>query len=315
MRGPQTSQRVEWGGDEGGVYNAEMRRLIVNADDFGLTAGVNRAIAEAHSNGIVSSATLMANASALGDAVRLASQLPRLSVGCHVVLVDGQPVLDAAQIPTLVMNHASGQSQFQETLGAFARRALSGRVQPNHVEAEAVAQIRKLQANGITVTHLDTHKHAHMFPAVYWGLFRAARACGVRAVRNPFSPRLPLSPTSLRERPGLWKRQLQVRALRSLEAGFLRAVAEAGLTTTEGSLGVVATGALDLSLFSSIVESIPPGTWEFVCHPGYPDSDLDKIRTRLKQSRVKELKILTSVDARQALERRGIQLISYRELV
>ena len=79
-----------------------MRRLIINADDFGLTAGVNRAIVEAHENGVVSSATLMANGRAFAQAVSLAQSTPRLGVGCHVVLVDGAPLLPQTQVHTLL---------------------------------------------------------------------------------------------------------------------------------------------------------------------------------------------------------------------
>ena len=77
---------------------------------------------------------------------------------------------------------------------------------------------------------------------------------------------------------------------------------------------MLVTGILDLKLFSKIVDNIPEGTWEFVCHPGYNDAELDKVRTRLRQSRAQELELLTSPEAREALQRRGIELISYREL-
>jgi predicted glycoside hydrolase/deacetylase ChbG (UPF0249 family) len=86
------------------------------------------------------------------------------------------------------------------------------------------------------------------------------------------------------------------------------------MRTTDGSFGVVATGALDLALFDAMVEAIPEGTWEFVCHPGHNDAELASVRTRLRDSREKELAVLTSPLAREALERRGIQLISYRDL-
>ena len=291
-----------------------MRRLIINADDFGLTDGINRGIGEAHTNGIVSSATLMANATAFDQAVRQASGSPRLSVGCHVILVDGAPVLDASEISTLMTRQPNGD-RFHENLSGFASRALTGRLDPGQIEAEALAQIRKLQSSGIAVSHLDSHKHTHMFPVVYRGLLRAARRCGIRAVRNPFSPHVSVSFRALRKDPRLWKRHLQVRGLRRLEAHFLRAVAEAGMITTDGCLGVVATGALDLSVFEWIVKSVPQGTWEFVCHPGYTDSDLDKVKTRLRESRVEELKVLTSREARDILERQNIELISYHELV
>ena len=285
------------------------RRLIINADDFGLTGGVNRAIAEAHSRGVVTSATLMATGAAFDDAIARAKEKPRLSVGCHVLLVDGTPASRAAALPSLV----NGE-QFQNSLARFAHAALRGRLNASEITVEVAAQIRKLQQAGLKVSHVDTHKHTHMFPAVLRPLLEAARQCGVRAVRNPFAPLKPLAWAHLARRPRLWTRYSEVRALRGFFAGFRRAVAEMGMRTTDGSFGVLGTGALDEKLFASICGCIPEGTWEFVCHPGYNDAALSGVRTRLRASREAELKILTSADAKQTLERHGIEPISYREL-
>jgi len=112
----------------------------------------------------------------------------------------------------------------------------------------------------------------------------------------------------------LWKRFAQLNALRSFARRFRDEVEAHGLRTTDGSVAVLLTGLLDLKLFGKIVEHIPEGTWEFVCHPGYNDADLAKVRTRLHQSRVRELELLTSPEARESLQRQGIELISYREL-
>jgi predicted glycoside hydrolase/deacetylase ChbG (UPF0249 family) len=276
---------------------------------------VNRAISEAYSQGIVTSTTLMANASAFEDAVKLTRGLPQLSVGCHVILVDGASILEASKVSSLIAGNSSTGTQFRTSLSSFAGYALRGRLEDAEIEAEATAQIRKLQAHGIEVSHVDTHKHAHIFPAVCRPLLRAARRCGVRAVRNPFVPRTYLGWSVLRQRPRLWVRYLQVCGLQSLRKAFLRAVAEAGMVTTDGSLGIVATGSLDLELFQSIMARLPAGTWEFVCHPGYSDSDLDRLKTRLRESRGEELKLLTSSEARAAITNGGIQLSSYPELV
>ena len=291
-----------------------MRRLIINADDFGLTTGVNRAILEAHQHGVVTSATLMAGGRAFQEATELARTAHQLSVGCHVVLVDGQPLLPHEQVPSLL---AAGDhpAQFRGGVGELASAALRGRIEEAQVEAEAAAQFRKLQAAGLALSHFDTHKHAHMFPAILRPLLRAARACGVRALRNPFAPVRPLAFAHLLRRPWLWKRYSEVTALRRLLDNFRRAVHEEQMITTDGTFGIVSTGALDEPLFQAIVGSIPEGTWEFVCHPGYNDSELSSVRTRLRESRVQELRVLTSQGARQALERHGVELISYRELV
>lgn len=291
-----------------------MRRLIINADDFGLTAGVNRAIMEAHQGGVVTSATLMASGRAFADAVQQAQAARGLSVGCHVVLVDGEAVLPPEQVATLLAPGAAG-SHFRRGLGEFATAALRGRMDPAQVEAEAMAQMRKLQSAGIALSHFDTHKHAHMFPGILRPLLRAARACGVRAVRNPFAPLKPLAFAHLLRRPRLWKRYSEVRALRRLLDNFRSAVQEEQMITTDGTFGIVATGALDQRLFKAIVGSIPQGTWEFVCHPGYNDADLATVRTRLRRSRVEELRVLISPEAREALQRQGVELISWKQLL
>jgi chitin disaccharide deacetylase len=290
-----------------------VRRLIVNADDFGFTAGINRAIVEAHTRGIVTSSTLMANGRAFEDAVRLASTVPDLGVGCHVVLIDGEPVLDAQRLPSLTEAHSSG-CRFRDGIKSFAARALAGRLDAVEIEAEVQAQIRKLQSAGVSVSHVDTHKHTHLFPSVLRPLLRAARACGVRAVRNPFGPRKPLKSSTLLARPSLWTRYAEVRILRTLAAKFRDTAKREGLVTPDGTVGVVVTGALDEKLFRAIAAAIPEGTWEFVCHPGYNDDDLKSAKTRLRQSRETELSVLTMPEARQLLLDQGIALIPYREL-
>ena len=295
-----------------------MRRLIVNADDFGLTAGVNRAICEAHQHGIVTSTTVMANSRAFSGATELAhaaSGETKLSVGCHVVLMDGEPVLPAERVPTLLQPATNnGTPRFRDSLNDFAIASFRHKLNPEEVEAEASAQIERLEAAGIQPTHFDTHKHAHMFAAVLRPLLRAARARGVGAVRNPFGQVWPLPLSNLLRTRRVWKRFAQLNVLRKLAGPFRDEVARHGLRTTDGSLGVLATGSLDLELFTTMIENMPEGTWEFVCHPGYNDAELDTVRTRLRQSREEELQLLTSPDAKELLRRRGVELVSYREL-
>jgi chitin disaccharide deacetylase len=287
-----------------------VRRLIVNADDFGFTSGVNRAIVEAHSRGVVTSSTLMANGPAFEEAAQLAKTVPKLSVGCHVVLIDGRPVLSAEQLPSLTR-----ASRFRDGLMSFAARAIIGRIHADEITAEATAQIRKIQSSGIAVSHLDTHKHTHLFPKILRPLLRAAGACGIRALRNPFGPRLPLRSTDLLARPGLWARYAELRVLGHFAGKFREAVDREGFVTPDGTLGIVVTGALDETLFHAIARNIPQGTWEFVCHPGYNDADLQGAETRLRQSRETELRVLTLPAARQMLMQQDIELISYRELL
>ncbi|MBV9482463.1 MAG: ChbG/HpnK family deacetylase [Acidobacteria bacterium] len=291
-----------------------MRRLIINADDFGLTNGINRGILDSHRRGIVTSATLMAQAPGSPRAAALSTAYPGLSVGCHIVLVDGTPVLDPKHIFSLVKHEGTNAACFRPKLSSFALHAMMGRLDPEHVQAEATAQIRCLQEHGIRVTHFDTHKHTHIFPAVLRPLLRAAKASGIVALRNPFGPRLPASLGNLSQRPRLWKRLIEVKVLSAFASSFRRTIADFGMRAPDGSFGVIATGALDLELFRLMVDAIPEGTWEFICHPGYNDRDLALVSTRLRESRETELEVFTSAAAREAIERRGIQLISYGEL-
>jgi hopanoid biosynthesis associated protein HpnK len=291
-----------------------VRRLIVNADDFGFTSGVNRGIVEAHTHGIVTSTTLMANGTAFEEAVKLAKTVPDLGVGCHVVLIDGQPLLDAKQLSTLTAGQDDG-GEFRDSLKIFAARALTGRLDPDEIEAESTAQIHKLQSTGISVSHVDTHKHTHLFPSVLRPLLRAARACGVRAVRNPFGPRKPLRSGELLARPNLWTRYAEVRVLQALAGRFRHTLKEEGFVTTDGTLGVVVTGVLDEKLFRHIAAIIPEGMWEFVCHPGYNDEELQRANTRLRLSREAELRVLTMPEVQGFLADSEIELISYRDLL
>lgn len=284
--------------------------MIINADDFGYTRGVNRAIAEAHARGVVTSSTLMAKGSAFPEAAQLAETMPQLSIGCHVVLIDGEPALDSGKVASLT----EGQ-QFRNGLKMFAARALAGRIDASEVAAEAGAQIRILQAAGIPVSHVDTHKHTHLFPQILRPVLRAAKECGVRAIRNPFGPRLPLRSSQLLARPNLWTRFAEVRILRGFAGKFHAAVNREGFVTPDGTLGIEVTGALDQTLFRAIAQNIPDGTWEFVCHPGYNDADLQAAHTRLRDSRETELRVLTLPHARELLAQEGVRLISYRDLL
>lgn len=286
-----------------------MRRLIINADDFGFTSGVNRAIVEAHARGIVTSSTLMAKGQAFAEAVQLAKSSTDLSIGCHVVLIDGEPVLNSSQLATI-----TDSRRFRDGLKSFAARALTGRMKASEITAEAKAQIQKIQSAGIAVSHVDTHKHTHIFPQILRPLLRAARECGVHALRNPFGPRFPLRSSQLLARPNLWKRFAEVRILSRFAGQFRRAVTEEGFATPDGTLGIEVTGTLDETLFQAIAQSIPDGTWEFVCHPGYNDAALIAAKTRLRESRELELQVLTMPQSSEALAKAGVQLISYHDL-
>jgi predicted glycoside hydrolase/deacetylase ChbG (UPF0249 family) len=295
-----------------------VKHLIVNADDFGLTKGVNRAIAELHRAGSLASATLMASGAAFEDAVEVARQNPDLDVGCHVVLLDGQSVSRPSEVPTLLERDTSANT-FQASLGRFALALYSGKIREEDIEREAVAQIRKLQQAGVRVTHLDTHKHTHMFPRVLRPLLRAAATTGVCAIRNPFEARDRTARRNLL--PGLhgaktpFKRGLQVGILSAMRSTFQKMVRNAAIRTTDGALGVIVTGSLSFEeRLAEILARLPQGTWELVCHPGFTDAELDSVKTRLRASREVEVAALKKLISPSLLAASGIVLSDFEDL-
>jgi predicted glycoside hydrolase/deacetylase ChbG (UPF0249 family) len=277
-------------------------RLIVNADDFGLTSGVNRAILELHKAGVLTSTSLMARSGAADEAIEIACSTPTLGVGCHVVLVDGEHVLPAEAISTLVDRTTR---RLPTALAPFLRRLFTGCLNFAEVEAETRAQIEFLQGKGVRLTHIDTHKHTHLFPHVLRPVLRAARACGIHAVRNPFEPAWALRATS----GAPWTRLAEVAALKWLEPVCRRIIAEEGFTTTEGTVAVAGTGILDAATLRCLLKEMPTGTWELVTHPGYNDADLAGVPTRLRASRDVERLALAAVTGFPAIE-----LISFAQL-
>lgn len=283
--------------------------LIINADDFGLTKGVNRSIAQLHDAGALTSATLMATGSAFDDAVAIARQFPTLGVGCHVVLTDGVPASPPASIPSLI---GPDGKTFRPSLLSFIQALLRGQIREADIEREAEAQIAKLQQAGIAVTHVDTHKHTHLFPGVTRPLLRVLGRAGIQAIRDPFEPAF----TQRLAHAGL-KRRMQISLLNRLRPAFEShaALRERTVVSTDGTLGVSATGNLNAATLTDILRAMPDtGTFELVCHPGYNDADLDRITTRLRTHREIEMQALLSAIPTALSQPNPPRLIHYGSL-
>lgn len=284
-------------------------RLILNADDFGLTPGINRAIAELHQAGALTSTTLMATGPAFEDAASLAHTHPNLGVGCHLVLVDGTPISPPSEISTLLSRDGK---TFRTSIVDFTQAGLRGQINPDHLRREAFAQIEKLQRAGIPITHLDTHKHTHLSPFVSRLLLQVAEQANIHAIRNPFE-----APWSLALNQGRLLRRIVLRALdrtfrRPFEAN-LRAAPTIG--TPDGSIAVSATGDLTQAALTQILHALPPeGTWELVLHPGYNDAALDQITTRLRATREVEREALQAIIPGLRQNANSPQLIHYGDL-
>jgi predicted glycoside hydrolase/deacetylase ChbG (UPF0249 family) len=267
-------------------------RLIINADDFGLTPSINRAAGELHRAGVLTSSTLMATGAAFDDAVAVAKANPALGVGCHVVLTDGIPVSHPYDIPTLL---GSDGKTFRPSLLDFVQALLRGDVREDDIEREAVAQVQKLQRAGIDVTHIDTHKHTHLFTSVARPLLHLAERCSIGAIRNPYEPRW-----SMRLHHGPLVRMLQMQVLERLKPRFgrLPQLHHGRVLMPEGTIGISATGNLYAATLRQVLHALPAGSdgvFELCCHPGYNDRDLDAVVTRLRGSRDTEREALLTV--------------------
>jgi chitin disaccharide deacetylase len=287
-----------------------MKELILNADDFGLTLGVNEGIIRAHREGILTSTTLMANAPAFDDAVRRAGENPALGVGVHLVLIGGLPVAPRQQIASLVDNNA----QLPRSLAAFVTKVSSGFVRPQHIENELLAQIEKVRAAGIEPSHVDTHKHTHAHPRVMESVARAAQACGIKRIRRPFED-LRDSWNSTREDRAARVPQLAAAVAAHLASHSFDAICRRhGLCSPDRFLGLALTGNIGVAALRSLIDTVSDGSSEIMLHPGICDPDLAQTGSRLQMQRQKELEALLAPELRNLLAARGIRLISYREV-
>ena len=279
-----------------------MTRLIVNADDFGQTSGINRAVLELHKAGPAhqrhAHGSRRGHRSSHRNCARNANSRRRLPHRPHRRRTGPPARADpfAARPST---------NFFIPGLTVFVGRLFSGRIRAEEIEAEATAQIQYLQSRGVHVDHVDTHKHTHMFPRVLRPVLRGARACGIRVVRNPFEPIWAIRATASTG----FVRAAEVSSLRCLQSTWHRIVAEEGFATTGGTLGVTGTGALDVMTLHRLLDRVPAGTWELVTHPGYNDADLARVQTRLRASREIERKALPALRGFSALH-----LIPFSEL-
>jgi len=287
-----------------------VKNLIVNADDLGWTDGVNHGIVEAFHRGIVTSASLLANGAAFAEGVDVARSAPGLGVGVHLNLSDGPPVADPESVASLL----NGDGEFAggpESL--LLRRARRGIVLAE-VENEWDVQIQKVRDAGIMPTHLDGHKHVHMLPGFFEIALRLAKRHGVGAIRvslESSSLRAALGSGAKRNAGVILKQGVQARALKLLARDARKQAERAGISTADYFCGIAQTGKFTREGVEQLVKSLPIGTTELMCHPGYADADLQKTPTRLQASRQTELQILTDTGIRNLVASLGIRLIDY----
>jgi hopanoid biosynthesis associated protein HpnK len=285
-----------------------MRNLIVNADDLGWSEGVNRGIAEAHRNGIVTSASLLANGRAFASAVELARATPGLGVGVHLNLSDGPPCADPETITTLLNDDGEFADGPEALLLRKARRGLDVR----EVECEWEAQIERVQSAGISPTHLDGHKHVHMLPGLFETALRLAKRHGIASIRIAHEDSRLRAALAAGQYSGIVMRQgVQARGLKLLANNARRLAAHAGISASDYFCGIAQTGQLTREGVANLLRMLPAGTTELMCHPGFSDDDLRRSATRLTDSRPREVAILTDADIRKLVASEGIRLVDY----
>jgi predicted glycoside hydrolase/deacetylase ChbG (UPF0249 family) len=287
-----------------------LKNLIVNADDLGWTAGVNRGIVEAHLHGIVTSASVLANGPAFQAAVELARATPGLGVGVHLNLSHGEPVAEPELITTLLNDRGELEGGPENLLLRLARRALL----PREVEIEWDAQIQRVREAGINPTHLDGHRHVHMLPGLFEIALRLAKRHGIGAVRishEESSLRAALSTGERQNASVVMKQGVQARGLKLLARDAREQAERAGIATADYFCGIAHTGELTREGVIHLLENLPEGSTELMCHPGYVDAELQKSPTRLQASRESELAILTDAGIRNLVASQGIRLIDY----
>jgi hopanoid biosynthesis associated protein HpnK len=287
-----------------------MKDLILNADDFGYTTGVNEGIVRAHRDGILTSATLMANGPAFDDAVERAKTNPKLGIGCHLVLTGGFSVAPKEEIPSL----ADADGRLPLSLGALVARVSLGSVRTKEIETELRAQLEKIRRAGIELTHVDTHKHTHVHPRVMGSIGRVAREFGITRVRNPIENVGDSWRTARSEHAPLVGNMAASLAVRVVGSWFNSLARKYGLRSPDHFLGLAVTGRLSPAALCRLIDTVPEGRTEIMLHPGILDAGLVKSASRLQQQRQTELDGLLSAESRRGVEANGIRLISYREL-
>ena len=290
-----------------------MIRLIINADDFGLTERINDAIIEGHRIGIVTSTTLMANGPAFDNAAEQAKPERKLGIGVHLNLSEGVPLSDSSRLNSLI--NEKGVFYLSPVQMLQKLKALGNSL--DRVEVELRAQIEKVLNAGIEVTHLDGHKHFHFIPQFLRITIRLAQEYkipAIRCARAKSAGLFWLARRNWHSSPTLLKQYFTAKALSVLAKTMKEKLSAAGLKTPDYVFGIPSTGFLDSRSLKNLIAQLPHGTSELVCHPGYVDKHLIQTPTRLLQQREIEMNALISPEVRECLIQRGVQLISYRNL-
>lgn len=280
------------------------KRIIINADDFGLCQGVNDAVLKAHTEGILTSTTIMANMPAANQAVEIAKKIPTLGVGVHLNLYEGPPVSKDPCVKCLLAT----DGQFKYSVARLSLLSLAIHKFRKAIETELAAQIQWVIDKGISPTHLDSHKHIHNFPAIFTIVCKLAKRFDISAVRHSYEPKqLSRSPWPLPRQGG----KKEARLVRTMAR--INKIQDTGLLKTDALLGIAHTGKMDTNFLKAVTLYNTAATTEIMTHPGYPQG-FDKCRTFLIKQRQHELDALCNEKSKKYFEDAKITLVHYGQL-
>jgi len=276
-------------------------KLVVNADDFGLTPGINQGILDCFLANSISSATLMVTTSATDEAVDIAKSNTALGIGLHFNLTLGRPLNKPETISSLVREDGSFHSRVD-----FEKRMILGRIRHADVIREFYSQVRRFETLGIVMTHVDSHQHVHLFPAVFNIL---AEYCE--------RENIPLRV------PWVWPQSWNVSCKRSLRAIFLKLLIHRNIIRWQNRLKYNAGFAsiFDLSIppnritidnYLSIISNIKKGPFELMVHPSRSDQSLVGL-TNISEISLTERRILSTYNLKELAQPYGIELVSYKK--
>lgn len=281
----------------------KIKKLIINADDFGLHESINEGIVAAHQQGCVTSTTIVAGGKAFEHAVMLVRQCPALGIGVHLTLVGLRPVAhgDVSSLQT------RDGSFFKDYL-TFTRQYLASKINTAHIERELRCQLQRVVGHGIKITHLDSHQHLHALPGFPRLIGRLAQEFGVTKIRIPAE-----SPFFFNAIYGSAGRVLGRMALTgcALQARYKYHVQ--GIRSTDHFFGMLSGGRTNQKSLRSIIEQLPAGSSEIMVHPGMSNEAINR-EYQWCYHWQDELAALQSAETLSLIKNRQIELISYRDL-
>jgi predicted glycoside hydrolase/deacetylase ChbG (UPF0249 family) len=284
-------------------------RIIINADDFGLTAPVNEAVAKAALEGVLSSATIMANMPGFEEAVKIAKSVPQLGVGVHLNLLRGKPLCE----PSFVKSLTGKDENFLGSPTKLWRRSLLGQIDPHEIIKELSMQVSRVIDFGIRPTHVDSEKHVHIiFPFLWDAVCEAAKRHNIKCIRII---RENLRCAGLLPRP-LFKQRLKTILLNRRGAGLAERARRHGLKFTDYFFGAALTGRMTSEVYCKLLPKLPAGSLEIMCHPAVSAGASESAgrKSWLDDYRVNEYLALIDPNVKESLRNSNIELINYGRL-